>query len=155
MIKRILGVVLATMFLASSNSVEAQQPGKVARIGYLDNSTAAGSAELFEHFRKQMTQFNLIEGKNLAIEYRYAEGKLDRLSELADDLVSLRVNIILVSSTNTALVVKKVTNTIPIVMVNSTDPVTLGLVTSLAYPGGNITGLATFSEDLPGKGSKS
>src|SRR5262245_5475810 len=130
---------------------QAQQPGQATRIAYLDIGTASGSAELLDDFRKRMIQFNWIEGKNLAIEYRYAEAKLDRLSELAVELVTLKVDWILVSTITAALAAKKATSTIPIVMITGSDPVAVGLIASLARPGGNITGLAGFSDDLAGK----
>ena len=130
----------------------AQQSEKAARIGYLDSSTAAGSAEVLDAFRKQMTQLNWIEGKNLTIEYRYAEGKgPDRVAELAVELVRLKPDLIVVNTTNVALAAKRATSTIPIVMASSVDPVGLGLITSLAQPAGNITGLAGFAEELAGK----
>jgi putative tryptophan/tyrosine transport system substrate-binding protein len=144
-------VVIAVAFTLCGAEAQAQQPGKAAQIAYLDGGTAAGSAELLDDFRKRMTQFNWIDGKNLAIEYRYAEGKFDRLSALAADLVALRVDIILVSSTSTALAAKKATNTIPIVMVGVGDPVASGLIASLARPAANITGLSTFADELAGK----
>src|SRR4030095_7952442 len=96
-------LLIAVMLLAVAVIAEAQQPGKGIRIGYLDNSTATGSLEFLDDFRKQMTQFNWIEGKNLTIEYRYAEGQLDRLSKLAIELVALKVDLILVGSTTAAL----------------------------------------------------
>ena len=143
---------LAAVLILCEAKTEAQQPGKVARIGYLDSSTGAGSAELLDEFRKQMTQLNWIEGKNLTIAYRYAEGKgATRLAELAAELVGLKVDVIVVSSTSTALAAKKATSAIPIVMVSSVDPDAQGLIVSLARPGGNITGLAGFSDDLAGK----
>jgi ABC-type uncharacterized transport system substrate-binding protein len=144
-------IFIAVVLLTVAVIAEAQQPGKSTRIGYLDNSTAAGSLESLDDFRKQMTHFNWIEGKNLTIEYRYAEGKLDRLSELAIELVALKVDLILVGSTSPALAAKKATSTIPIVMAVSTDPVEVGLIASLARPGGNITGFASFADELAGK----
>ena len=142
---------MAVAFTLCGLLAEAQQPGKSTRIGYLDSSTAAGSAELLDAFRKQLIQLSWIEGKNLTIEYRYAEGKLDRLSELAAELVALKVDIIVVSSSSVALAAKKATSTIPIVMAGSTDPVALGLIASLARPAGNITGLTSFADELAGK----
>jgi ABC-type uncharacterized transport system substrate-binding protein len=129
----------------------AQQPEKATRIGYLDESSAVGSGDLLDAFRKQMIQLGWVEGKNLAIEYRYAEGKIDRLAELAAELVRLKLDLIVVTATGPALAAKKATSAIPIVMVSVGDPVERGLITSLAYPGGNITGLATFAEELAGK----
>jgi len=130
----------------------AQQPGKAARIGYLDDSTAAGSGELLDTFRKHMTQQNWVEGKNLTIEYRFGEGKgPDRLAELAVELVRLKLDVIVVEATSAALAAKKATNTIPIVMTGVGDPVAQGLIASLARPGGNITGLSSFAPELAGK----
>jgi putative ABC transport system substrate-binding protein len=149
--KKVFRVALCALLLALSNPVQAQQPGKATRIAYLDSATAAGSAELLAEFRKRMTQFNWIEGKNLTIEYRYAEDNLDRLADLAVELVRLRVDVIVVDTASTALAAKKATSTIPIVMVSGSDPVAQGIVASLARPGGNITGLAGFSEELAGK----
>ena len=150
--KNVFQLVMCALFLALTNPAEAQQPGKVTRIAYLDGSTAAGSSELLDEFRKRMTQFDWIEGKNLTIEYRFAEGKgATRLAELAAEIVGLKVDVIVVSATSTALAAKKATSTIPIVMVSSVDPVGVGLIASLARPGGNITGLAGFADDLAGK----
>jgi putative ABC transport system substrate-binding protein len=127
---------------------DAQQTGKVARIGFLDNSTAAGSAVLVDAFRQEMRKLGWIEGKNITIEYRFAEQKNERLSELAADLVRLKFDLIVGTSTNSALAAKSVTTTIPIVMVNVGDPVGAGLVASLARPGGNVTGNASLSPEL-------
>jgi hypothetical protein len=130
---------------------EAQKTGKVARIGFLDNGTASGSAVLVEAFRQEMTKLGWIEGKNIAIEYRFADGKNDRLPELAADLLRLKVDLVVVSSAVPALVAKKATTTIPIVMTSIGDPVGAGLVASLARPGGNVTG---FSGLAPGLSTK-
>jgi ABC-type uncharacterized transport system substrate-binding protein len=147
-----LGIFALVALTLCGARAEAQHPAKAVRIGYLDSSTAAGSAELLDEFRKQMTQLNWIEGKNLTIAYRYAEGKgAARLAELATELVGLTVDVIVASATSTALAAKKATSTIPIVMTSSVDPVGIGLIASLARPGGNITGLAGFSDDLAGK----
>jgi putative ABC transport system substrate-binding protein len=127
---------------------EAQQPRRVARIGYLDN---AGSAEVLDAFRKQMMELDWIEGKNLMIEYRYTDGNLDRLSELALELVRLKPDAIVGNQTASSLAIKKATSTIPIVMITSTDPVGNGLIASLGKPGGNITGNTSFAEELSGK----
>jgi putative ABC transport system substrate-binding protein len=128
----------------------AAQPGKVARIGYLDPSTRATSADRLEAFRHEMTKLGWIDGKNLHMEYRFAE-QPTRLPELAAELVRLKVDVILCSSTPPVLAAKKATTTIPIVMASSGDPVEAGLVASLARPGGNVTGLASFGPELAGK----
>jgi len=126
--------------------VEAQQPGKIFRIGFLDASTASGSAVLVEAFRQELSKLGWIEGKNIIIEYRFAEQKPERVPELAADLVRLKVDLIVVSATPQALAAKKATTTIPVVMTNVGDPVGAGLVASLARPGGNVTGLSSLSE---------
>ena len=130
---------------------EAQQTGKIFRIGFLDNSTASGIAVLSEAFRQEMRKLGWIEGKNITIEYRFAEQKNERLPELAADLVRLKVDLIVVSSAVPALAAKKATTTIPIVMTSIGDPVGAGLVASLARPGGNVTG---FSGLAPGLSTK-
>src|SRR5215470_1999364 len=99
-------ILVVVLLLIVAVKAEAQQAGKFARIGYLDNGTAPGSAEVLDVFRKQMTQFNWIEGKNLAIEYRYADSNPDRFSELATELVSLKVDVIVANNTITTLAVK-------------------------------------------------
>ena len=126
----------------------AQQPGKVFRIGFLDASTASGSAVLVDAFRQELTKLGWAEGKNIAIEYRFADRKSDRRRELAAELVRLKVDLIVVAATPSALAAKKATTTIPIVMTNVGDPVASGLVVSLARPGGNVTGLASLSPEL-------
>src|SRR5215472_13603122 len=127
---------LCAMLLTVSVPVDAQQTGKVFRTGILDPSTAAGSAGLLEVFWQEMRKLGWIEGKSIAIEYRFAEQKNERLPELAADLVRLKVDLIVVTSAVAALAAKKATTTIPIVMTTSQDPVASGLVASLARPGG-------------------
>jgi putative ABC transport system substrate-binding protein len=154
--KRSIGLPLNTLLFALSFSgallyalcltSEAQQTGKIFRIGYLDASTASGMAVLIDAFRQEMRKLGWIEGKNIAIEYRFAEGKTDRIPELAADLVRLKVDLIVVTGGPTALAAKKATTTIPIVMTNPLDPVGAGLVASLARPGGNVTGLSSLGE---------
>src|SRR6266545_6648773 len=128
--------------------VDAQQTGKVARIGYLDNSTASGSTVLVKAFLQELNKLGWLEGKNFTIEYRFAEQKLDRLLELAADLVRLKVDLIVVSGGPTPLAAKEATSTIPIVMMNAVDPVGAGLIASLARPGGNITGNSGLTPEL-------
>ena len=122
--------------------------GKIFRIGFLDPSTASGSAVLVEAFRQELSKLGWIEGKNITIEYRFAEQKPERLPELAADLVRLKVDLIVVSGTPAALAAKRATTTIPIVMANAGDPVAAGLVASLARPGGNVTGNASLGTEL-------
>ena len=139
---KFLVFVLTALFLATVNPSHAQQAGRIFRIGFLDDSTASGSAVLLEAFRQEMSKLGWVVGKNIAIEYRFAEGKNDRLPELAADLVRLKVDLIVVAGGPTTFAAKGATTTIPIVMANAADPVGLGLVASLARPGGNVTGLS-------------
>jgi putative ABC transport system substrate-binding protein len=139
--------IVITFALCAARA-DAQQPGKVSRIGVLDPSTASGSAVLWETFRQELTKLGWIEGKNTTIEYQFAEQKLERLPELAAELVRLKVDLILVPGVLPALAAKKATPTIPIVVANAPDPVGAGLVASLARPGGNITGLASLGTEL-------
>ena len=136
------------MLFALCGSAEAQQTGKIFRIGFLDASTASGSAVLVEAFRQELSKLGWIEGKNITIEYRFAEQKPERLPELAADLVRLKVDLIVVSGTPSALAAKNATTTIPIVMASAADPVGAGLVASLARPGGNVTGLSSLAVEL-------
>jgi putative tryptophan/tyrosine transport system substrate-binding protein len=124
------------------------QAGKVSRIGFLDNSTASGSGVRLEAFRQELRKLGWIEGKNITNEYRFAEQKPERLPELAADLVRLNVDLIVVTSNPSALAAKAATKSIPILMTTSTDPVGVGLVASLARPGGNVTGLSSLSPEL-------
>jgi ABC-type uncharacterized transport system substrate-binding protein len=149
--RKITVLTLCAMLFALCGSVNAQQAGKVFRIGYLDASTASGSAVLLDAFRQEMIKLGWIEGKNIAIEYRFAEQKPKRLPELAADLVRLKVDLIVVSGISAALVAKKATATIPIVMTTAGDPVYSGLVASLARPGGNVTGLSNLATELNSK----
>ena len=146
--KRITLWLLATLFLANVSLADAQQPGKIFRIGYLENSTASGSAVLVDAFRQEMTKLGWIEGKNIAIEYRFSELKAERLPELAADLVRLNVDLIVTTGEPPARAAKSATTTIPIVMANAGDPVGSGFVASLARPGGNVTGLSSLAVEL-------
>jgi putative tryptophan/tyrosine transport system substrate-binding protein len=127
---------------------DAQQTAKIFRIGFLDGSTASGSAVLVDTLRRELSKLGWVEGKNLAIEYRFAEQKSERLPELAADLVRLKVDLIVVAETSPALAAKRATTTIPIVMVTPGDPVGSGLIASLARPGGNVTGLSALGPEL-------
>ncbi len=146
--KLVRNVSLVLTFAMCGAAVEAQQPGKMVRIGFLDNSTASGMAVLVDAFRQEMGKLGWIEGKNIAIEYRFAEQKDERLPELAADLVRLKVDLIVASGTPSSLAAKSATTTIPIVMVQAGDPVGSGLVASLARPGGNVTGFSNLSFEL-------
>jgi ABC-type uncharacterized transport system substrate-binding protein len=150
-IKNIL-LALCSLLLAPCSAVDAQQTGKYFRIGFLDSGTASGSAGVLEVFRQEMRKLRWIEAKNISIDYRFAEGKPDRLANLAADLVRLKVDLIVVTSGPPALAAKGATTTIPIVMTSTTNPVGEGLVASLARPGGNVTGLSGLANELTPKG---
>jgi putative ABC transport system substrate-binding protein len=136
------------VFLLTVSFADAQQAGKVPRIGYLNDSTASGSAVLMDAFRQELSKLGWIEGNNINIEYRFGEQRTERLPELAADLVRLKVDLILVRSTGPALAAKSATTAIPIVMASGGDPVGAGLVASLARPGGNVTGFSGLSPEL-------
>src|SRR5262245_19138532 len=146
-------ILVAAMLLALGVIAEAQQPAKIPRIGYLSNADAATDSERAGGIRLALREFGYIEGQNIAIEYRYAEGKVDRAPELAAELVRLKVDIIVVGSGDQWIrAAKNATKTIPIVMAGQgTDPVRAGLVESLARPGGNVTGLTVLARELGGK----
>src|SRR5215469_13458199 len=145
-------LALCAMLFALSVPVEAQQSGKVFRIGFLDVSTASGSAVLLDAFRQELSKLGWIEGKNIAIEYRFAGSKgAERLKELAVELVRLKVDLIVASSPTSVSAAKKATTTVPVVMVAVGDPVGFGLVASLARPEGNVTGNSSLVPELNSK----
>ena len=147
-LKRVLYTLCAMLF-ALCSPAEAQQAGKIFRIGFLDPSTAAGSAVLVDAFRQELGKLGWIEGKNFIIEHRFGENKgTARLPELAADLVRLKVDLIVVTDTPASLAAKSATTTIPIVMVSVGDPVAAGLVANLARPGGNVTGFSNLGIEL-------
>ncbi len=148
MMKSVCFWLLGAVLLTIASVAQAQQPGKILRIGFLDLSTAAGIEVLLHAFRQELLKLGWIEGKNLTIEYRFADQKTERLPDLAAELVRLKLDLIVVAGTPSALAAKKATSTIPIVMANAGDPVSTGLVASLARPGGNVTGLASLSPEL-------
>jgi putative tryptophan/tyrosine transport system substrate-binding protein len=151
--KSILVCLLATIFLATALVVKAQQPKKVTRLGYLSSFDPATESAGSEAIRLALRKFGYIEGQNIATEYRYAEGKLDRFPELTAELVRLKVDIIVISGgAGTVRAANNATKTIPIVIAGlPVDPVEAGLVESLARPGGNVTGLSILSRELAGK----
>ena len=136
--------------LAAPLATEAQQAAKIARIGYLETNPVT-SPHVREAFLQGLRDLGYVEGRNLVIEYRDAEGKADRLPALAAELVALKVDVIVASGTLAALAAKQTTRTLPIVFSPAGDPVGSGLVTSLARPGGNVTGLSAFAPELVGK----
>jgi putative ABC transport system substrate-binding protein len=153
LIKPLLGITLAFILLAAPFLAEAQQPQKVPRIGYLSESSgpAGSSNPIIGAFLQGLKELGYVEGKNIAIEYRFTERKNERLPEFAAELVRLNVDVIVTESGTGALQAKKATHTIPIVTGGSGDPVGQGLVSSLARPGGNVTGLTDAAPGLIGK----
>ena len=141
---------LATFFLTTASFAEAQQPGKVPRMGYLTTGTGRASPNA-EALRQGLRDLGYVEGQNIAIEYRWAEGNVDRLPGLAAELVRRKVDIIFAVGSTAVRAAKKATSAIPILFVGSTDPVADGLVDSLARPGGNVTGFSTGAPGLYGK----
>ena len=136
---------LTIAMLAIVGLGHAQQPTKVPRIGYLGFSSPSTIPTRIEAFRQGLRELGYVEGKNIVIEWRFAEGKLDRLAALAAELVRLKVDIIVTGGPPATPAAKEATSTIPIVMTFDPDPVGSGFVASLARPGGNITGLSTLS----------
>jgi putative tryptophan/tyrosine transport system substrate-binding protein len=149
--RKVFSLALSAMLFALCSVVEAQQPVKVPRIGFLSPVSPSATALWHQAFRQGLRDHGWTEGKNISIEYRYAEGKSDRLPDLAADLIRLKVDIIVVSSGTDALAAKNATREIPIVMASAGDPVAIGLVETLARPGGNITGLSQIAAELAGK----
>jgi ABC-type uncharacterized transport system substrate-binding protein len=148
--KRIVGIVLSAMLFALSFPVEAQQT-KVPRIGMLVNGTPSSHKFIIDEFQQGLRDLGYMEGKNFLLEVRYAEGKLDRLPELARELVQMKVEVVFTNATPGTVAVKQATSTIPIVFTGVGDPVEAGLVKSFAKPGGNLTGISILSPDLGGK----
>jgi ABC-type uncharacterized transport system substrate-binding protein len=143
--------VLCVVLFSLCASIEAQQLEKLPRIGFLGATSAAVEKSRIDAFQQGLREFGYVEGKNIGIEYRWAEGRLDRLPELAAELVRLRVDILVTGGSTSSRAAKEATTTIPIVMAQVNDPVGSGMVASLARPGGNITGLSTLVPELSGK----
>jgi putative ABC transport system substrate-binding protein len=148
---KFLALLLANSVLVSSLPAEAQQTKKVPRIGYLSVLSLSAMADRTEAFRQGLRELGYVETKNMIIEWRYGGEKSDRVSDLAAELVRLKVEVIVSGGNSATLAAKKATNTIPIVMTQASDPVASGFVASLARPGGNITGLSTLAPELSGK----
>jgi putative ABC transport system substrate-binding protein len=149
--KKITVLTLCALLFALCSSAEAQQLTKVPRIGFLGASSASVLAARIEAFRQGLRDLGYVEGKNIVIEWRSAEGKLDRLPALAAELVRLKVDVIVTTGPAPTRPAKEATSTIPIVMAFDNDPVGNGFVASLARPGGNITGLSTLAPEISGK----
>ena len=144
--------LVSTGLAIGSLRANAQQAGKIYRIGYLAGGSAAASLAFVEQFREGLREHGWIEGQNVVIEYRFAEGRFDRLPALAAELVQLKVDVIAAIPTPAAVAAKNATGTIPIVLMVAVNPLELGLITSIARPGGNLTGIAfSFSTEILGK----
>ena len=148
---KIFVYALPALILATIHLAEAQQPGKVARIGFLTGGSHSTNPDRNETLRQGLLELGYIEGKNIVIEWRAAEGKPGRLPALATELVRLKVDVIVVTGLGDLRAAKEAAPTIPIVMVVDSDPVRSGFIASLARPGGNITGLSTLAPELSGK----
>lgn len=144
-------LLFAGALLAIAATAEPQQPTKVARIGFLVDGPLSTHSTRIQAFRQGLRELGYVEEKNIAVEYRYAAGMSDRLSDLASELVSLKVDVIVAGGTPAVLAAKKATKTIPIVFASVGNPVGSGIVESLAHPGANVTGLSSFAADLSGK----
>ena len=148
---KFLVYALPVLILATIHLAGAQQPEKLHRIAFLLGGPSSSYSARIDVFKQGLKELGYVDGKNIAIEYRSAEGEADRLLDLAAELVRLKVDIILATATPSVLAVKKASATIPIVLMGVSDPVASGLVASLARPGGNVTGLANFAPELTGK----
>jgi len=149
--KKVFALALSAMLFALCLSAQAQQSKKIARIGFLSATSASSQSLRVEAFRQGLRELGYVEGKNIVIEWRFAEGKADRLRELVAELVRLEVDVIVTGGPPPTRAAKQATSTIPIVMAFDDDPVGSGFAASLARPGGNITGLSTYFPEISGK----
>jgi putative tryptophan/tyrosine transport system substrate-binding protein len=149
--RKFFAVALSALLFALNLSAEAQQTTKMPRIGYLSVLSLSAMADRVEAFRQGLRELGYVEGKNIVIEWRYGQAESDRVSELAAELVRLKVDVIVSGGNSVTQAAKKATNTIPIVMTQASDPVASGFVGSLARPGGMITGLSRLAPELSGK----
>ena len=149
--KKLIFAAVASFVLAFGDLAQAQQPDKPVRIGYLAAASRAGMSHLTDAFIQGLRELGYVEGKNIAIEYRWGEGHFERLPELAAELVRLNVDVIVTAVTQASLAAKNATGTIPIVMVAVANPVDSGLIVSLARPGANITGTSVMNDEVVGK----
>jgi putative ABC transport system substrate-binding protein len=147
----VLSILFVVVLLAVAVIAEAQQPTKIPRIGFLSATSLSIISARIEALRQGLRELGYVEGKNIVIEWRSAEGKADLLPALAVELVRLKVDIIVAAGTSDTRAAKEATTTIPIVMTQDTDPIGTGFVASLARPGGNITGLSTLAPEVSGK----
>jgi putative tryptophan/tyrosine transport system substrate-binding protein len=146
-----LAVVLILSLTLVPRAAEPQQPGKVQRVGVLMLASLSARPQQWEAFRQGLREHGYVEERNILLEFRSAEGKLDRLAELAAELIQTKVDVIVASGTEASQAAKKATGTIPVVMSNTGDPVGAGIVANLARPGGNITGLSLLATELSAK----
>ena len=151
MIGNVVRAALCAMLLALCVSAHAQQPKKVARIGFLAAPAATGYQHYTAAFRQGLRELGYVEGQNIVIEYRWADGNYERLPDLAAELARLKVDLIVAAVTQASLAAKNATGTIPVVMVAVANPVEAGLIASLARPGANITGTSAMTDELVGK----
>ena len=151
MSKKVVGLAIWAVLLALSFPAGAQQAKKIPRIGFLASVSASSDTDRIEAFRQGLRELGYVEGQNVTIEYRWADGKFEQLPDLAAELVRLKVDVIVAVVTQASLAAKKATGTIPIVMVGVSDPVGSGLVASLARPGTNITGTSSMTAEIIGK----
>jgi putative tryptophan/tyrosine transport system substrate-binding protein len=149
--KTIFGLTLSTMIVALCLTAEAQQPGKVHRIGVLISASPSIASRRIQAFQQSLRELGYVEGKNIAFEYRYGEGRPDTLPERVAELVHLQVDLLVTDTSNATQAAKNATNTIPVVFTTANDPVGDGQVASLAKPGGNLTGFSILALDLNGK----
>jgi putative ABC transport system substrate-binding protein len=149
--KKVFCCILGAMLVALGLPAQAQQPKKVARIGYLAAASRTGMSHFTEAFLQGLRELGYVEGQNISIEYRWADGDFERLPELAAELVRLKVDVIVAAVTQASLAAKNATGTIPIVMVAVANPVDSGLIATLARPGANITGTSTMTDEVVGK----
>jgi ABC-type uncharacterized transport system substrate-binding protein len=143
--------LLSFLLLLSTHLAEAQQQSKVSKVGWLGTGSPSGPGSGYEVIRRELRGLGYVEGKNLTLEHRYTEGKLERLPALVEELIRLKVDLIVTSTTPAAGAAKHTTRSIPIVFLTEGDPVVAGLVDSLVRPGGNITGFTTISPVIAGK----
>jgi putative ABC transport system substrate-binding protein len=149
--KRLVCLALCSLLVALGSPTDAQQGKKSPRIGLLISGSVSSNAARIEALRQGLRELGYVEGRNIVVEYRHSEDKLDRLPDLAAELARLKVDVIVTGSAQAVRAAKQATTTIPIVIAQVSDPVSLGLVASLARPGGNITGLSTFLAELNAK----
>jgi putative ABC transport system substrate-binding protein len=149
--KTVIGFTLSTLLFALCSAAAAQQPAGIPRIGILSAAPGSVFPARVEAFRLRLRELGYVEGKSIVIEYRYGEGKRERLPDLVAELVQLKVDVIVTIGPGATLAAKKASGTIPIVFAGASDPVGTGIVSSLARPGGNITGLSLMAPDLDGK----